>query len=162
MLVVERDVVFGQQVGDQFRGAEVLGRVVPLVAGGVHADVLDADGPLVVPEVPVLEGDVLLVQALIDGAVGVHHVVNADPVALVPEGGDGVSQALLGVVDGNAEQRQVGGPVGGVVADAGVAGRHDAVVGRGVVGAGVAGAVGRQGRRDPGVCGARDVRGDRP
>jgi hypothetical protein len=54
VLVVERDVVLGQQVGDQLGGAEVLGCVVPLVPGGVHANVLDADGPLVVPEIPVL------------------------------------------------------------------------------------------------------------
>src|SRR5215472_6725225 len=146
MLVVERDVVLGQQVGDQLGGAEVFGRVVPLIAGGVHTDVLDADGPLVVPEVSFLEGDVLLVQALVNRAVGVHHVVDADPVALVPERSDGVIQGLLGVLDGGGQQWQVGRPFGGVVGDAVVAGGHDAVVGRRVFCSGVGGELGRHGQ----------------
>src|SRR5579863_981713 len=161
MLVVERDVVLGQQVGDQLRGAEILGRVIPLVTGGIDADVLDTDGPLVVPEIPVLEGDVLLVQALVDRAVGVHHVVDADPVALIPERGDGVIQVLLGVVNRDSQHRQVAGPAGGVVGDPGIAGGHDAVVGRGVVGAGVGRAVGRQVGPHGDVAGGRGVRGNR-
>lgn len=114
MPTVARDVVLAGQVFDQLRTCPVHSRRERRTVGGV-ADVLDTDAVHVVPPVARVPGHVAVGHYLVDGAVLVDDVLDAQVLGGILEFGDRRRQRSFGVVDDDRIDRHRGRPIRQIV-----------------------------------------------
>src|SRR5579862_2570727 len=70
-VVIQRQVVLFEQVGDQLGGREILCSIVPLPTSSSIACMFYTDGMLIIPVVTGMISNVLFVEHLIDGAIAI-------------------------------------------------------------------------------------------